>query len=190
MNKKSILTIILVVIIVVVGLFFFLDVGGKELNSMDSSISIPNSYFINDQGIAYSDNIGIFFIGVTNSKNFLDDYFEALKVNGKSSGYKNITTEEVNGYKLYEYNGNIKELKNVSSIKTNNGNYLEWKEYEPDTSFINYTNMNVVKFRQITYFNEKTDSLNQLFIFTNDTNVDLYSDKLNNIAHSIKPLNS
>lgn len=190
MDKKTILSIVIITVVVIIGLFLFLGMNGEMLCTYDSSINIPSSYTIDDNGIAYSGDVAIIFITCTNSKEYFDQFFDALKVNGDAAGYKNITIEEINGYKLYQYSANTKELKNVSSTKWDEGDYISWHEYGPDTSIFRTINMNVTKFRQVAYLNKNTGFINQLFIVTNNTNVDLYSNELNDIVHSIEPLNT
>jgi hypothetical protein len=45
------------------------------------------------------------------------------------------------------------------------------------------TNMDVAKYRYVGYV--KDNKISELIIFTNNTNVDLYSDEINGIVNSI-----
>ena len=98
---------------------------------------------------------------------------------------KKVTTDKVNGFKLYEYMANPDKLKKVSTDKVSSGNYETWKEIDPYTPFEDVTDMDVVSFRYIAYVNKDTKDVSELYIFTNNTDADLYSKDIANIINSI-----
>ena len=68
------------------------------------------------------------------------------------------------------------------------GNQYSWKEYEPYVPFKDVSDMKVKNFRYVAFV--KDDKINELYIFTNNTDVDLYSSEFDNIINSIAPLES
>ncbi|SEL09407.1 hypothetical protein SAMN05216439_1943 [Methanobrevibacter gottschalkii] len=186
MNKKVVVAIVVVVIVAILAILMFIGSSNVTLMAGDSCITLPSDYMLDNKGIAYKNDIGIFFVSVSgNSPKDQKELFDAIKSNGKSSGYKNVTTDKVNGFKLYEYEANPDKLKNVSSDRKISGSYETWKTYSPYTPYEDVSDMDVTKFRYIAYVNENTDDISELYIFTNNTNVDLYSGEIAKIIDSI-----
>ena len=189
MNKKIIIAAVAIIIVAILGVFLFLGTTDITLASMDASITVPNNYTVDENGIAYSDDVGIYFTSVTgDSKKAKDELFETLKSNGKDSGYKKVKTDEINGYNIYEYSANPDKLKKVSSDREYHGNEYSWTDYEPYTPYKDVSDMDVKNFRYVAYV--KDDKVNELIIFTNNTDIDLYSTEFANIINSIAPLES
>lgn len=189
MKKKIIIAVVAIIIVAVLGVLLFLGNVDINLTSMDASITIPNNYTVDENGVAYSGDIGIYFTSITGgSKKAQDELFKTLKANGKDYGYKKVKTDEVNGYELYEFSANPDKLKKVSSDKEYHGNEYKWMEYDPYKPFEDVSDMDVKNFRYVAY--EKDDKINELIIFTNNTDIDLYSTEFANIINSIAPLES
>jgi len=188
MNKKIIIGVIVVIIIAIIGVLFFLGSSNLIIPAGESQITLPSQYTIDDKGIAYNGDIGIYFTSVVGSspKDQIK-FFNTIKSNGKDAGYKNVTTKKIKGYKTYQYSANPKELKEVSSDRQASGNYETWKEYKPYTPFTDITDMDVVSFRCIEYVNKDSKDICDLYIFTNNTDVDLYSPDMQKIVNSIAP---
>ena len=189
MNKKAIIAIVAVVIVAILGILFFIGSGDTVLQTMDATVTLPNNYTLDDKGVATCGDVGVFFTSVTGgSKAAQDELFKALESNGNDAGYKKVKTGKVNGYKTYQYSANPKNLKNVSTDRVYSGNQYSWKEYAPYTPFEDLSDMKVQKFRYVAFV--KDDKIDELYIFTNNTDVDLYSPEFENIINSIAPLES
>ena len=186
MNKKVIIAIVIVIIVAILGVLFLVGSANVTLIAGDTSLTLPNDYVVDEKGIAYNGDIGIMYSPVMGGNaSDQDTLFKALKSNGKDAGYKNVTTDNVNGFKLYEYTANPDKLKKVSTDKVQSGDYETWKEYDPYIPYKDVTSMDVVKFRYIAYLNNDKNSLSELYIFTNNTDVDLYSKDMDSIINSI-----
>ena len=186
MDRKILIAIIVVLVVAVFGIVYFLGSSDVTLVAGDDTVTLPSDYVIDDQGVAYSGDIGILFMpvmgGNTSDQDFL---FDVLKSKGKDAGYKNVTTDKTNGFKVYQYVANPDKLEKISTDKVQSGNYETWKEISPYTPFKDATSMDVVKFRYVGYLNKDTDSISELYIFTNNTDVDLYSSDIEAIVNSI-----
>ena len=189
MNKKVIIAIVVVIIVAILGVLMFLGNGNTVLSTTDASVTLPNNYTLDNKGVAYCGDVGVYFTSVTGgSKEAQDELFKALESNGKDAGYNKVKTDNVNGYKTYQYSANPKNLKNISTDKVYYGNQYSWKEYEPYVPFKDVSDMKVKNFRYVAFV--KDDKINELYIFTNNTDVDLYSSEFDNIINSIAPLES
>ena len=114
-----------------------------------------------------------------------DELFKTLKSKGSDAGYKNVTVEKLNGYQTYQYGANPDKLKTVSSDKVRSGNYETWKDYTPYTPFKDVSDMDVVAYRYVAFVNKDSGTIDELYIFTNNTNVDLYSKDIDAIINSV-----
>ena len=189
MNKKAIIAIVVVIIVAILGVLMFLGNGNTVLSTIDASVTLPNNYTLDENGVATCGDVGVYFTSVSGgSKDAMDELFGALKSNGKDAGYKKVKTDKVNGYKTYLYSANPKNLKNVSTDRVYSGNQYSWKEYEPYTPYKDVTDMKVKNFRYVAFV--KDDKIDELYIFTNNTDVDLYSPEFEKIINSIAPLES
>lgn len=184
MDKKILIGIIVVVIVAILGGLFLLGSSDVPLLAGDNSVTLPSDYILDDKGVAYDGDVGVVFVPVMGGNaSAQKDLFDTLKAKGKDAGYKNVTTDKVNGFKLYEFVANPDKLQKISSDKVVSGNYETWKEYEPYIPYKDFTDMDVVKYRYVGYV--KGDSIDELYIFTNNTDVDLYSSEINDIVNSI-----
>lgn len=190
MDKKAIIAIVVVVIIAILGVLLFLGGSGETvLSTVDASVTLPNNYTVDENGVAYAGDVGVYFTSVSGgSKKDQDELFDALKANGKDSGYKKVKTDKVNGYKTYQFSANPDKLKKVSTEREYSGNQYSWKEFEPITPFKDISDMKVKNYRYVAFV--KDDKIDELYIFTNNTDVDLYSSEFDNMINSIAPLES
>lgn len=192
MNKK-ILVGIIVVIIAIVGVFIYLGSSDVILESTNAQVTLPSDYTINSDSndIAVRDNVGVGFTAGSIDKSDLDKLWKTLKSNGKSAGYEHVQISEINGFKVYEFGANPDKLKKVSSDKEYGSTTYTWMEYKPLTpAFEEMTTMDVVYFRDVLFFNKLTGRVSELVIFTDDSNIDLYSAEFQNIVESISVLES
>lgn len=192
MNKK-ILVGIIVVIIAIVGVFIYLGSSDVILESTNAQVTLPSDYTINSDSndIAVRDNVGVGFTAGSIDKSDLDKLWKTLKSNGKSAGYEHVQISEINGFKVYEFGANPDKLKKVSSDKEYGSTTYTWTEYKPlIPAFEEMTTMDVVYFRDVLFFNKLTGRVSELVIFTDDSNIDLYSAEFQNIVESISVLES
>ena len=192
MNKK-ILVGIIVVIIAIVGVFIYLGSSDVILESTNAQVTLPSDYTINSDSndIAVRDNVGVGFTAGSIDKSDLDKLWKTLKSNGKSAGYEHVQISEINGFKVYEFGANPDKLKKVSSDKEYGSTTYTWMEYKPlIPAFEEMTTMDVVYFRDVLFFNKLTGRVSELVIFTDDSNIDLYSAEFQNIVESISVLES
>ncbi|WP_405267527.1 hypothetical protein [Methanobrevibacter sp.] len=188
-KMKIILAVVAVIIIAILGVFLFLSNSDVTLSGLDSQVTLPNNYTLDDKGVATLGDVGIYYTGIQGGDtNSVDDFYKALKSNGKDSGYQNITTDKINGFKVYEFAANPKELKNVSSDREYSGNQYSWTEYPPYIPYKGMTDMDVDHFRYIGFINPNTKTLSELTIFTNNSDVNLYSKDIDAIINSIAPI--
>jgi hypothetical protein len=184
MDKKILIGIIAVVVVAILGGLFLIGSSDVTLFAGDNTITLPSDYIIDDKGVAYNGDVGVMFLPVMGGNaSAQKELFDTLKSKGSDAGYKNVTTDKVNGFKLYQFVANPDKLQKVSSDRVSSGNYETWKEYEPYIPYKDFTDMKVVKYRYVGYV--KGDSIDELYIFTNNTDVDLYSSDINNIVNSI-----
>ena len=187
MNKKVIIGVVIVIIVAILAAIFLLNPSEVTLVAGDTSVTLPSDYELDqDTGIATKGDIGVLYMPVASSDvKAQKALFDTLKSNGKDAGYKKVKTDTINGFKVYQYSANPDKLKKVSSDKVREGNYETWKEYEPYTPFKDMTKMDVKQFRYTAYVNETSKTISELYIFTNNTDVDLYSSDIESIINSI-----
>ena len=97
---------------------------------------------------------------------------------------KNVTTRKINGYTVYEFSANLRKLKTVTTDKVRSGNYETWNEINLYLPYKDLTDIDVKKYRYVGYV--KNNKINELYIFTNNSKADLYSDDIENMIKSIK----
>lgn len=184
MNKKILIGVIVVVIVAILGVLYMVGSSDLTLVAGDDVVTLPSEYMLDDKGIAYKDDVGVLFAPVMSGNASAEkELFDALKSNGKDAGYKKIKTDEINGFKVYEFSAAPDKLKTVSSDRVSSGDYEYWHDYAPYKPYEGMTNMDVAKYRYVGYV--KDNKISELIIFTNNTNVDLYSDEINGIVNSI-----
>ncbi|WP_295113941.1 hypothetical protein [uncultured Methanobrevibacter sp.] len=192
MNIKKILAITIIALAlfsclgaVSAGWFDFLG-GDKHLIAEDSQVTVPGNYTVDDKGIlASSDTINMTFSVFKNSDDkFETKFFNAVKSDGKSAGYENITNKTVNGYTIHEFAANPKNLKNLTAETQVEGSDEAWITFPPEIA-APFDNP-VDHFRSVTYLKDGKEV--KLVIFTGNATVDLYSSEINGIIDSIAPV--
>lgn len=181
-NTKIILGVVAIVLIIVVAAFFVLFTMDKTLEGDGAAVTIPGSFSVDaDSGIATNGTISIVMVPQQTSSAKELKYIGAIKSNGKSAGYENITnTTTINGYDVFEYAGHPLKLKNVSTDRVRSGGYERWTTYEP---YLPYDLVFSDHFRFVDYI--KGEHVSNLFIYTSDPSVDLYSADIDKIINSV-----
>ena len=187
MEKRTKIIIGVVVAILAILIAGILILANTDITMVgnDAQITVPSNYLLDDNGVATDGNTSIMFTGIMDgNKDNEAEWYAALKSNGKDSGYKNITSSKVNGYKTYEFAGNPDKLKNFSSDKVTSGNLVTWKTFEPYLPF--GSSADVDHYRMISFV--KGDTVNYLTFYTNDPDTSLYTPEIESIINSIGPV--
>ena len=171
--------------VVSAGLFDFL-IGDQFLQGDDSQVKIPGNFTIDDKNfVAVRDDMNITFTPIIGSDEASQNqFFSAIKANGKDSGYENVTNKTVNGYTVQEFAAHPDKLKNVSTPKEYSGNEESWTEYSPAAA--GYFDGPVDHFRSVTFM--KDGKQHVLVFFTNNATVNLYTPEIEGIIDSIGPI--
>ena len=191
MDIKKILVLAIIVLAVFsclnvasAGLFDFL-IGDQYLQGDDCQIKIPSNFTIDDKLVAVRDDMNITLTPIIGADDAAQNqFFNAIKVNGKDAGYENVTNKTVNGYTVQEFAAHPDKLKNVSTPKEYTGNEERWTEYSPVSVLPNSDNVD--HFRAITYMKDGKQHI--LYIFTNSSDVNLYTPEVEGIIDSIGPI--
>ena len=190
MEKKKIIIIAVIAIIAIIAAgVLILNNTNITLEGMGATVTVPHNYTLDKTGVASAGDKRVTFIGSTGGLGSdVEKYFSAVEKNGKSAGYDNYKTGNIGDFKYYEFSANPKELKNVSTEKVTTGATTEWTEYPPEMATGSIGNLTgVAKMRKITFINTKDNSVNELILFSNSTDADLYSAEMEAIINSITP---
>ena len=191
MDIKKILVLAIIVLAVFsclnvasAGLFDFL-IGDQYLQGEDCQVKIPSNFTIDDKLVAVRDDMNITFTPVMGMDDGSENqFFTAIKVNGKEAGYENVTNKTVNGYTVHDFAAHPDKLKNVSTPRVTEGNEETWWTFSPLS--VAPTADNVDHFRSISYM--KDGKQYKLYIFTNSSDVNLYTPEVEDIIDSIGPI--
>ena len=192
MDIKKILVLAIIVLAVFsclnvasAGLFDFL-IGDQYLQGDDCQIKIPSNFTIDDKNfVAVRDDMNITFTPIIGADDASENqFFSAIKVNGKEAGYENVSNKTVNGYTVHEFAAHPDKLKNVSTPKEYSGNEERWTEYSPVA--VSLFDDSVDHFRSITFMKDGKQHI--LYIFTNSSDVNLYTPEVEGIIDSIGPI--
>ena len=195
MDIKKILTISIILLAVFsclnvasAGWFDFLS-GDVTLESMDSSVTLPKNFTVNDNGTATAGDVKIQIISSKDSPETLKPFRDAVATKGNESGYMDYKNGTIGNFSYYEFTANPKELKNISTDKITTGDVTEWMEYPPQIVTVLLDDVNSVeKFREVDYTHNNDNKSTTLLISTNNTNVDLHSAYIDDIVNSITEL--
>lgn len=187
-NTKIIIGVIVVVAILLVG-FFILSNQEGHLIADDTQVTVPSNYSVQNDLAASAGDVNISFVaqkGSTSSKQFENEFFGALKANGKASGYKNVTNKTINGYTAHEFAGTLDKLKNVSTNeKSTSDGGISWTTYPPEAVALT-TDGKVDHFRAVNYL--KGDDVYTLRIYTSNPDTNLFTPEIDKIIDSIAPV--
>ena len=164
------------------GWFDFLG-GEKQLVGEGSQVTVPSNYTVDDKKIAASCNdINITLTPQKSSDDkFEKKFFSAVKSNGKSAGYENVTNETVNGYTLHEFAAKTAKLKNLTASTEVAGSDEAWITFPPEIAAP--FDDPVDHFRAVTYIKDGKE--HKLVIFTNNSATNLYTPEIDGIINSI-----
>lgn len=164
------------------GWFDFLG-GEKQLVGEGSQVTVPSNYTVDDKKIAASCNdINITLTPQKSSDDkFEEKFFSAVKSNGKSAGYENVTNETVNGYTLHEFAAKTAKLKNLTASTEVAGSDEAWITFPPEIAAP--FDDPVDHFRAVTYIKDGKE--HKLVIFTNNSATNLYTPEIDGIINSI-----
>lgn len=180
-KKKIILAIIAVIVIILAVGIYFVSTADVTLEGVNAQVTLPNSYTLDNKGVASNGTVDMYFTGIMEEVKLEDDFQKAVKTNGNSSGYENYTESTVNGFRVYEFAGNPKELKTLKY-----GSSTEWVEYGPEAVLDPVGKAkNSNHFREVTFISPNNSTVNKLMISTDDANVDLYTPEISRIIESI-----
>jgi hypothetical protein len=192
MNIKKILAIAIVVLavfsclsVVSAGWFDFLG-GEKVLEGDGSQVKLPSNYTLDEKKIVGTcGDINITFTPQSSSDGkFEDEFFSAIKSNGKSAGYENVENKTVNGYTVHEFSAHPDKLKNLTASTTVEGSDEAWITYPTDIAAP--FQGGVDHFRSVTFIKDGKE--HKLLIYTNNSSVDLYTSDIEGIINSIGPI--
>ena len=146
----------------------------------------PLGFTIDDKNfVAVRDDMNITFTPIIGSDEASQNqFFSAIKANGKDAGYENVTNKTVNGYTVQEFAAHPDKLKNVSTPKEYSGNEESWTEYSPAAA--GYFDGPIDHFRSVTFM--KDGKQHVLMFFTNNATVNLYTPEIEGIIDSIGPI--
>ena len=195
MDIKKILTISIILLAVFsclnvasAGWFDFLS-GDVKLESVDSSVTLPKNFTVNDNGTATAGDVKIQIISSKDTSDTLKPFKDAVASKGNESGYMDYKNGTIGNFSYYEFTANPKELKNLSTDKVTTGDVTEWMEYPPQMVTVLLDDVNSVeKFREVEYTHKDDNKSTTLIISTNNTNVDLHSAYIDDIVNSITEL--
>lgn len=179
---KIIIAVIAVIIIAIIGAIFILGNSAQTLEGSGATLTIPKDYEINfEKGYATKDDVTIMFSGIMSDPKFTTDLYKALEANGKNSGYENITEDNINGFKAYEY-----AAKTDNRVMVKYGSSTEWTEYTP-LNFTDASGQNIPSdhYRVIDYISPNNSTMNELVIFGKNPDTDLYSNEITEMINSI-----
>ena len=185
MDKKVIIGIIIAIVVIILAGYFILNIGDKTLVAGDLQVTVPGNYTADTEFAAHAGDLNVSFIeqkGTTN-KDFVDKFFKAVSVNGKNSGYENITNKTVNGTNAYEFAAHPNNLKNVSSEKEAVAGGEAWTTYPPDFATPHEGNVN--HFRSVYFV--KDDKVYVLSFTTTNPSTSLYTPEIDGIINSLAP---
>ena len=194
MNIKKILAITILVLavfsclsVVSAGWFDFLG-GESHMEGDGSQITVPSNYTLDDKKLVAScGDINITFTPQKSSDDkFESEFFDAIKTNGKASGYENVTNKTVNGYTVHDFAAHTNKLKNVTVSTEVEGSDEAWIEFPPEIAAP--FDDPVDHFRSVTFIKDGKE--HKLVIFTNNATADLYTPEIEGIIDSIAPIES
>lgn len=183
MEKKGkiIIGVVVAILVILVAGFLILSNFDVTLMGDGAQVTLPNNYTVDDTAVASAGNVSVVFTPVVGSSDDNEAGFQkAIKANGKSSGYENITNDTINGFKVFEYAAKVDKLQNVSTDKVTSGDTTTWMTYEP---YLPFDSQGTDHFRSVSYI--KGDKVNYLIIYTDNPDTSLYTPEIDNIINSI-----
>ena len=164
------------------GWFDFLG-GDKYLVGDGAQVKVPSNYTVDDKKIAAScKDINITLTPQKSSDDKLEkEFFGAVKSNGKSAGYENVTNKTVNGYTLHEFAAKTAKLKKLTASTEVPGSDAAWITFPPEIAapFDDH----VDHFRSVTFLKDGKE--HKLIILTTNPDTNLYTPEIDGIIDSI-----
>ena len=187
MDKKKIIIAVVVIIAIIAAGLLILGSSDITLQGVGAKVTIPNNYTVDDKGVASAGDVKIAFIGSADGTNAdVEKFYGAIAKSGNESGYKNYKNGTIGDFKFQEFSANPKELKNITTEKVTSGDTTSWTEYPPQMATVGMINDDsVVNMRRVTFVNTKDNTINDLIIYSNNTNIDLNTPEFDKIINSI-----
>lgn len=172
-NGKIVVAVISICLVIIVAGLLIYDSFGITVEGEGAAVKVPNSFGFDEEGFLTNDEYTVFLCPVIDAAPKDEaKFFKVIKSNGKSSGYENVTSKTINGYKVYDYAASPHKLKNVTSGGVTYEPYLPFGIDDCD------------HFRIVTYV--KGETVNYLIIFTDYPDVDLYTPEVEKIIDSVR----
>ena len=183
--KKIILAVVVIVILAILAGLFLIGSSDLELQSgAGSSITLPNNFTMDDAStqVASNGSVEVMTYGLMDNPESANEMFKAIKANGNASGYQNYSEDTINGFKVYEYAANPKDLKILKY-----GSSTEWTEYPPtNLTYPTGSKVDCDHYRIVTFVSPNNATMNQVVLIAKDANTDLYTPEINEILRTIK----
>lgn len=183
-NMKIILiAVVAVILLALVGGYLLFTNTDITLVGMGSEVTVPAYYELDEaKALATNDDVIILFNGIMGSVNETTEFYKAISANGNASGYKNVTEDTINAYKVYEYEA---DPHNLTLVKY--GSSTQWYEYPPEDIIDGSgSKIDTNHYRKIYYISPNNSVANELTIIAKNPNADLHSKEIEDIIHSIK----
>lgn len=183
--KKIILAVVVIVILAILGGLYYISTSDVELQSgAGASITLTKNFTLDEKSpqLASDGKVEIMSYGLMDNTQTVMDTFKAIKENGNASGYKNYSEDTINGFKVYEYAANPKDLKVLKY-----GSSTEWTEYPPiNLTYPAGSKVDCDHYRVVTFVSPNNATMNQIVLIAKDANTDLYTPEINEMLRTIK----